>query len=70
MASYDASAGRLVVKLSRERVTELVENGLGDPFAPAGKGFQEWVSIHTVDRSRWQTLLVEAVAFARQGLAD
>jgi len=70
LASYDDKAGCLVVKLPRERVTELVRNGDGDPFAPAGKVFREWVSIPTVDRRHWQTVLVEAVDFARQGLAE
>ena len=69
LASYDERAGRLVVKLPRERVTELVDNGQGDQFAPAGRTFREWVSIPTVDRELWQTLLAEAVDFARQGLA-
>ena len=59
LASYDDKAGCLVVKLSRERVAELVENGDGDPFAPAGKVFGEWVSIPTIDRELWQTLLAE-----------
>ena len=58
------------MKLPRDRVTELVENGSGDPFAPAGKVFREWVSIPTVDRDLWHTLLAEAVDFARKGLAD
>ena len=70
LASYDDKAGCLVVKLPRDRVTELVENGHGDPFAPAGKIFREWVSIPTVDRSLWQAVLAEAVRFARQGLSD
>ena len=43
LASYDDKAGCLVVKLPRERVAELVETGTGDPFAPAGKVFREWV---------------------------
>ena len=68
LASYDDKAGCLVVKLPRERVTELVENGDGDPFAPAGKVFREWVSIPTLNRDLWRTLLTEAVAFARRGL--
>jgi hypothetical protein len=68
LASYDDTAGELVVKLPRERVAQLVEQGYGDPFAPAGKVFREWVSIPTVDRALWQMLLAEAVAFARQGL--
>ena len=70
LASYDDKADCLVVKLPRQRVTELVKNGDGDPFAPAGKVFREWVSIPTADRELWQTVLAEAVAFARQGLAD
>ena len=70
LASYDDKAGCLVVKLPRERVTELVENGQGDPFAPAGKVFREWVLIPTVDRVLWQAVLAEAVDFARQGVAQ
>jgi hypothetical protein len=69
LASYDANARCLVVKLPRERVTELVESALGDPFAPAGKVFREWVAIPTVDRDLWQQVLAEAVEFARQQLA-
>ena len=70
LASYDDKADCLVVKLPRERVTELVENGHADPFAPAGKVFREWVSIPTVDRSLWQTLLAEAVDYARPGRTE
>lgn len=69
LASYD-KAGSLVVKLPRERVTELIECGDGDPFAPAGRVFREWVSIPTVDRKLWRTLLDEASDFARQQLAQ
>jgi hypothetical protein len=69
LASFDNDLGGLVVKLPPERVLELIENGTGDPFAPAGKVFREWVSIATVDRTLWQTLLAEAVDFARKGLA-
>lgn len=70
LASYDDKAGCLVVKLPRERVTELVEHGLGEPFAPAGKVFREWLTIATVDRSLWQQVLAEAVEFARAGLGE
>ena len=68
LASYDARSRSLVVKLPRDRVTELVDRGNGDRFAPAGKVFREWVSISGVDRDLWQDLLAEAVEFARQGL--
>jgi len=67
LACFDDKAACLVVKLPRERVTELVENGHGEPFAPAGKVFREWVLIPTVDRELWRTLLGEAVDFAREG---
>ena len=70
MASYDDKAGCLIVKLPRERVTELVGHGDGDTFAPAGRVFREWVSIPTVDRKLGETPLAEAVVFARQGLAE
>jgi hypothetical protein len=70
LASYDDKTDCLVVKLPQERVADLVENGDGDPFAPAGKVFREWVSIPAVDRKLWQTLLAESVDFARKGPAD
>jgi hypothetical protein len=70
LASYDDKAHSLVVKLPRKRVTQLVERGDGDPFAPAGKIFREWVSIPTIDRKLWRTLLAEAVAFARRSLSE
>ena len=68
LASYDDKAGCLVVKLPRERVTELVGSGQGEPFAPAGRVFREWVAIPSVDRELWQALLAEAADFAREGL--
>jgi len=70
LASCDTRAGALVVKLPRDRVTELVDRGDGDSFAPAGKVFREWVSIPTVDRKLWHALLYEAADFARQQLAQ
>jgi hypothetical protein len=69
LASYDAKERCLVVKLPRERVTELVEQGVGESFAPAGRVFREWVALPTADRAQWQRLLAEAVDFAREGLA-
>ena len=36
LASYDKAAC-LIVKLPRERVTELIETGIGDSFAPPAR---------------------------------
>lgn len=70
LACYDDKARSLIVKLPRERVRELVDNGDGDSFAPAGRIFREWVSIPTINRDLWLTLLAEAVDFARKSLTD
>lgn len=70
LASYDDKTRRLVVKLPRSRVAELVHDGVGEPFAPAGKVFSEWAAIPEPDRRLWQRLLSEAVDFARHGLRD
>ena len=59
----DFKGSGLVVKLPKARVAELIEQGHGRPFAPAGKVFKEWVSIPTRDRRRWRSLLKEGIAF-------
>jgi hypothetical protein len=57
----------LVVKLPRSRVDELIASGVGEPFAPAGKVFREWVAVPQRDRRRWRSLLREGVAFVAPG---
>lgn len=63
LALVDFAGSGLVVKLPKERVQELIAEGVGEPFAPAGRVFKEWVSIPRRDRRRWRTLLREGVAF-------
>lgn len=55
-------AERLVVKLNADRVADLIEDGTGAPFAPAGRAFREWVLVAEPDRERWTELIEEAVA--------
>ena len=51
------ATGDLIVKLPRARVLELVEAGEGEPFAPAGKVFKEWLQVPTRDAASWRALL-------------
>ena len=62
-ATCDHRSGDLIVKLPRERVAELVEAGVGRPFAPARRVFKEWVLVPERDEARWVALLAEARAF-------
>jgi hypothetical protein len=43
-------------------VAELIDEGLGRPFSPAGKIFKEWLSVPEPDRRRWRMLLREGIA--------
>ena len=63
-ASFDPKGDRLVVKLPAEQVEALIDKGTGEPFAPNGKVFREWVAIPTPDPSGWARLLAEAFDFA------
>jgi hypothetical protein len=53
----------LVVKLARERVDELIADGEGASFAPAGKVFREWVLVADFSDERAEELLRESVRF-------
>ncbi|SDU76615.1 hypothetical protein SAMN04488563_5259 [Jiangella alkaliphila] len=64
-ASFDAQADALVIKLPRQRVRELIGEGLGEPFAPAGRVFREWVSLPIASVDAWDQLADEARRFAR-----
>jgi len=59
-ASIDRRTGALLVKLPAPRVRQLIDAGHGQPFAPAGRAFREWVAITAPHRGRWQALLIEA----------
>jgi hypothetical protein len=59
-ASLDRRSGALLVKLPAQRVGQLIAAGHGEPFAPAGRTFREWVALPRPDRRRWRSLLAEA----------
>lgn len=62
-ATADHRTGDLIVKLPVERVQELINDGSGLPFAPAGKIFKEWVLIEGRNTREWELLISEAKEF-------
>lgn len=63
MAMAEYRSGDLIAKLPRERVDQLIADGVGLPFAPAKKVFREWVQIPGRDEGTWRSLLDEAHEF-------
>jgi len=66
LALVDYKGSGLVVKLSKDRVLDLIDAGPGQPFAPAGRVFKEWVSVPEPDRRLWRALLREGVTLAKR----
>lgn len=56
--------GDLVVKLSPDRVTELVENGQGQPHdVGTGKPMKDWVKFHPQDKEKWVQFAEESKSY-------
>ena len=64
IAMMDVRTDNMVVKLAAPRVLELIDEGAGAAFAPAGRVFREWLDVATPDERRWRALLTEAQDFA------
>jgi hypothetical protein len=64
LALVDYKGSGLVVKLPKARVAALIESGVGQAFAPAGRVFKEWLSVPNPDRRCWLGLLREGIVFA------
>ena len=62
-ATCEHRSGDLVVKLPAERVQELIDDGTGQAFSPAGRRFREWVRIPERDAKLWRKLMKEARSF-------
>ena len=63
VATVERSSGDLVAKLPRARVAELIDSGIGAPFAPAGRVFREWVAVSADHIDRWEALVTESIDF-------
>lgn len=58
--------GRLVVKVSPQRASELRDAGLADAFDPGhGRPMKQWVAIDTRAKVDWLQLSREALAYVR-----
>ena len=53
----------LIVKLPEARVKQAVAKGEGQPFAPAGRVFKEWLEVPLARSRSWKKLLAEAHRF-------
>ena len=59
---------RLVVKLPRSRVDELVAAGAGERFDPGhGRIQKEWLSVYAEQPDDWLALAIEAETYAGGG---
>ena len=63
VATVARKTGNVVVKLPKPRVAELIDEGVGLAFAPAGKVFREWVELPDLDEPTWEGLLEESMTF-------
>lgn len=61
--------GRIVVKLPRERVDELIASGGAERFDPGhGRLMKEWVAVEpTSSDEGWMSLAREAMAYVESG---
>ena len=62
-ASLEKDSADMIVKVSAERVKELISSGVAHPFAPNGRTFKEWALIGLAEREVWFDLLQEAFEF-------
>ena len=56
----------LIIKVSPERVHELIESGEGLPFNFTGKKFKEWVLIPADREKFYERYVEEALDYAKQ----
>jgi len=54
---------QLIVKLPRDRVTEVIAGGHGTEFKPAGRVFKEWLAVTDRDEDQWRGMLEEGREF-------
>lgn len=66
IAAMFEKADSLIVKVSPERVNELIEEGIGMEFNFTKKRFKEWVLIPLDYEDDYERYIREALAYAKQ----
>lgn len=61
------SDGHLIVKLSPERIAELIAQGQGQSFIGYGKVMRGWIQLATEDAGAWLGYAEEAQRFITNG---
>ncbi len=56
----------LIIKVARERVDDLIAEGIGREFNFTKKKFKEWVLIPSDYENRYEAFIYEALEFARK----
>jgi len=59
-ASWDPHLSRLVAKLDAAAVAARIDAGRGEPFAPSGRPFREWIALPVARRREWPRVLDDA----------
>lgn len=65
IAMYFDKADALIIKVSPERVNQLIAEGRGVEFNLTGKRFREWVMIPVEHEARYGSLIREALDYAK-----
>ena len=63
-ASCDHRSGELVIKLTEQEVSALIDAGTAEAFAPNGRRFREGASIPLRRQRSWEPLLEQALQSA------
>ena len=63
LTMIDTKSGDLFLKLPEDRVNELIEQNIGEPFNFTKKQFKEWVIIPSVKSEKWIELCAEGYNF-------
>lgn len=65
-ASVHRDGSAMIVKLSAAQVIQCVIDGDGEPFAPNGRVFKEWLALPVAQCSSWPDFLAAAYRFAEE----